>query len=179
MHTTLYSLTASGSLAYFIYVFATAPQFGKHPECNSATTYVLFGVDIPATSDVFRWILVASFGSLLCGLAAWLIFLAGGLCCMACGADSECPLSVDLEQASMGSDNSSVLNNNTLLLPIGRLGACIYMIVMLERTIQRNRLSVGISEWKFGQILAMMMLLGPAIESVSLLPLARFGFIRR
>lgn len=95
---------------------------------------------------------------------------------MACGADSECRFSVDLEQASMGSDDSSVLNNTTLLLPaIGQLGACIYMIFKLERTIQRNRLSMGISEWKFGQILAMMMLLGPAIESMSLLPLARFG----
>lgn len=70
-------------------------------------------------------------------------------------------------------------NYTPLSLAIGQLGACIYMIVMLELIIQRNRLSVGISEWKFGQILAMMMLLGPAIESVSLLPLAGFGFIRR
>lgn len=43
------------------------------------------------------------------------------------------------------------------------------MMVMLELMIRRNELLPSIADWTFGQVLAMMMLIGPLTESASLL----------
>jgi hypothetical protein len=52
---------------------------------------------------------------------------------------------------------------------LGRLGASIYMMVMLEMMIRRNELLPSIAEWTFGQVLALSMLIGPLVEFASLL----------
>jgi hypothetical protein len=45
----------------------------------------------------------------------------------------------------------------------------IYVISMLEAILRRNDLGPGIEAWTFGQVLAMMMLIGPLVEVVSAL----------
>ncbi|GIC84196.1 uncharacterized protein Aud_000010 [Aspergillus udagawae] len=90
----LYVVAVSGSLIYFIYVFANAPHFGNKPECNQDTKYVLFGVDIQAINIVIRWIFVAMFAMLELGFVMWLVCLSGAACCMAldcgCGRSNNC-----------------------------------------------------------------------------------------
>ncbi|OQE32839.1 hypothetical protein PENFLA_c001G05571 [Penicillium flavigenum] len=174
----LYVVAVSGSLIYFIYVFANAPHFGNQPECNYETKYVLFGVDIQATNAVIRWIFVAIFAMLALGLVMWLVCMSGAACCLAldcgCGRSS----SSDDRESELGADDglydgyagSAHANAwSQFIRMLGQLGASIYMMVMLELIIQRNELLPNIADWTFGQVLAMMMLIGPLIESVSLL----------
>ncbi|KAL4860772.1 hypothetical protein BDV12DRAFT_204700 [Aspergillus spectabilis] len=52
---------------------------------------------------------------------------------------------------------------------LGHLGARVYIVVMLELIIKRNELLPGITEWTFGQVLAISMLIGPVIELLSLI----------
>lgn len=70
-----YAFVSVSLLVYLIYVFATALTFGKRAECNGCTVYVLFGVNIPATSPALRWTLVAILGVMLLGLSLWLLIV--------------------------------------------------------------------------------------------------------
>ncbi|KXX80195.1 hypothetical protein MMYC01_204225 [Madurella mycetomatis] len=158
--TTFYVLVTAGSLAYLIYVFATAPTFGSNPECNHSTVYVLFGVDIPATSPVFRWMLVAVLAILLLGICGWLL---SAVC-----------ISVDVilrrEPGLHEGDNEQKKERKQAPYElIGRLAGTIYLAVMLELMMKRNALAPGADLWGFGQVLAMTMLVGPLIELASLM----------
>jgi hypothetical protein len=182
---TLYVIALAGSLGYLTYVFATAPTFGSNPECNSTVKYVLFGINIPATNPVIRWIFVASFGVILLGFAFWLMFAAGALCSNACDCVGCCTDSDDEESSHELSTNTATRTNTlprrssnrserpstrsrkkrkSFIYIIGHEIGCIYAIVMLELIIRRNALGPGLNDWTFGQVLAMMMLLGPLIE---------------
>jgi hypothetical protein len=50
-------------LVFMIYIAVHAPEFGSDPECNSKVVFILFGVNIPATSLAFRLLLGLSMGS--------------------------------------------------------------------------------------------------------------------
>lgn len=159
-----YVVVMTGSLAYLIYVFATAPTFGDQAECNNTTVYVLFGVNIPATSPGLRWTLVAALSLLLLGFGCWLLFVG----CIAVDAMFGRKVPHDV----FGAQDVNLGNNKSkppLYQLISYLAGTIYLIVMLELTIQRNALAPGLEEWSFGQILAMTMLIGPLIELASLL----------
>jgi hypothetical protein len=54
-----------------------------------------------------------------------------------------------------------------LLKVLANLFARTYVIAMLKLMIQRNDLALGIGVWSFGQVLAMIMLIGPAVEALS------------
>ena len=56
-------------------MFATALTFSDSIECNVSKVYVLFEVDIRATNDVLRWILMAILGMLLLSMSLWLLFV--------------------------------------------------------------------------------------------------------
>ncbi|KAF3479624.1 uncharacterized protein GIQ15_06600 [Arthroderma uncinatum] len=170
--TILYALATVASVVYFILVFANATRFGNRPECNAETNYVLFWVNMKATSPVIRWLLVTSFTVLAVTLLAWVVGFTGMLCfAIDCGctvartSDTE-SLSSESQGDGSKSDPRPVREFITML---GRLAACIYLIWMLELIIRRNKLLPGLEEWKFGQVLAMMMLIGPLIELMSLL----------
>ena len=51
----------------------------------------------------------------------------------------------------------------------GHWAGSAYIIAMLELIIKRNSLQPGIGQWTFGQLLAMVMLVGPVIEIAALL----------
>ena len=144
-------------------MFANAPHFGNQPECNKHTKYVLFGIDIQATNVVFRWIFVAVLGCSAVGLLLWLVIVSGMVYCMKV---DDCR-----EQRRTGSEvyESEDAACGEIIGLLGHLGVKVYMIVMLELIIKRKELLPGMSEWTFGQVLAMMMLTGPVTELLSLI----------
>lgn len=162
-----YVLVSAGSLAYLIYVFATAPTFGSRPACNDRTVYVLFGVDTrPAASPVLRWMLVAVLALLLLASGCWLLLAT----CVA--VDALCGR--ELHGLSGGGGRDAELPGNSPPRPppywlASYLAGTVYLAVMLELTIRRNALAPGLDEWTFGQVMAMVMLIGPLIELASLL----------
>jgi hypothetical protein len=161
--TALYVIALAGSLSYLIYVFATAPTFGSNPECNDTIKYVLFGINISATNSVIRWLFVAGFGFIMLGFALWLLFAARGLCSMICG----CFRGENGGLGSVQSSNDHPRRRKPFWTVVGHTLGSVYVIVMLELIIRRNQLGPGINEWTFGQVLAMMMLVGPLIELTS------------
>lgn len=168
----LYVFAITAAMGYFIYVFATAPGFGARPKCNDATKYVLFGVSVRATNDVVRWIFAACFAMLAVGCVIWLLSMARVLCCCGSGRNRPRVSSSDVESGvdrgfGLDSEDRTKLGNE-LVVMLGQLGACIYMIATLELIIKRNDLLSVLGEWNFGQLLAMMMLLGPLIELMAL-----------
>lgn len=160
-----YVLAVAGSLSYMIYVFATAPTFGNQPECNSHTIYVLFWVNILATNNVLRWCVVTLLACMLLGFVIWLLVITGTGCCLAvdcmCGRRSYNP-------GGEWESNEEIRKGFPYHL-ISQLSGSAYAIAMLELMIHRNPLAPGAGEWTFGQVLAMMMLVGPLVELVSLL----------
>jgi len=155
--TWLYYLATCGFLASTIYLFATAPTYGSQPECNSTIIYVIFGVNIPATAPIFRWIVVASVSCLLfplivscpCMVVAWRFLNSQN-------------------DPTEGRDGRRSPKDSMLRL-VGRLGGCSYIIAMLELIIKRNasRVTPEPELWTFGQVMAMMMLVGPLIDLLS------------
>lgn len=149
---TLQLLSICGFLAWDIHLFATAPTYGSQPHCNGSVIYVIFGVDIPATSPIFRWILVATLGALLIPATVMVIVL------LRCA---------DIQGSELGGDD--VVEITPWYYLIGHLTGRSYIIVMIELMIKRNKVNRQENAWTFGQVLAMVMLVGPLIELVSLL----------
>ena len=145
-----YNIVGIGYLVWLIYVFATAPNFGEHPECNHQTIYVIFGANVGATVTAFRWVVVAGFAGVLLPTCIW-AFYSTFTCCR---------LSRKLQKAR---------EQKLRRLPpslLGHWAGSTYIVVMLELMIRRNSLAPGIGLWTFGQVLAMAMLIGPVIELV-------------
>ncbi|EJT74608.1 hypothetical protein GGTG_08448 [Gaeumannomyces tritici R3-111a-1] len=55
------ALAAAAFAAFDVYVWVKAPGFGSQPDCNGSTVYVVFGVSVGATDDVFRYVVLATF----------------------------------------------------------------------------------------------------------------------
>ncbi|KAJ5310044.1 uncharacterized protein N7443_002505 [Penicillium atrosanguineum] len=127
-------------IAFNVYLWVTAPQFGAQPTCNPDTVYVVFGVSIKATSPVFRYIILGSLGSIAAGFV--LVFTYAE------------------EHERL---HGQALRNYTLNR-LAYFGLCIYLIVSLEQTIQRNNLDPEERGWTFGQVIAIFLLLGVANE---------------
>lgn len=157
----LYVVVSAGSLIYLIYVFATAPTFGDHPECNDSVVYVLFGVNLSATSPVLRWLFVAVFSVMLLGLSIWLLIIScAGLDAMLRGTRGQTRQKLRAPEQAHKRD---------IYQAVAYLAGTAYLAAMVELMIQRNKLEPDEEEWTFGQVLAMMMLIGPVIELMSML----------
>lgn len=163
-----YFAAVIGSLSFFIYVFATAPSFGATQEgaCNDSTVYVLFGFDIIATNDVFRWIFAGGMISLLAGVFFALLISSGIACCI--GGDI-CRMTWTGGSADTDSGSGRRSSCRFPFHLIGHLFASSYFVAMLELMINRNTLGPGKNDWGFGQLLAVALLIGPLTEICSLL----------
>jgi hypothetical protein len=145
----LYYFGITGFFIFLIYVFATAPHFGSVPECNADVKYVIMGIDAPATNPVFRGLFIASFGL---SIIAIIFFL---------GTNLDKKLSEQftwLRHSIPGKQGARVASDTA-----GRA----YIIAMTELMIQRNTIGESKSNWGFGQVLAMVMLIGPCVDLVS------------
>jgi len=164
--TWLYYLATCGFLASAIYLFAKAPTYGSQPECNKTVIFVIFGVNIHATSAIFRWIMVASLSCVLLGTVVYCIVVS----CM-------CLHGREISSGS-AEDSEDRPQKGFPYHLIGRLGGSAYIIAMLELIIKRNSVSPQERVWTFGQVLAVVMLVGPLIEILSLI-LGRAGVDHR
>ena len=158
VHSAIFAFTSllivTGYLIWLIYVFSTAPGFGANPDCNKYTIYVIFGANIKATNIVFRWVCVAGFGSVLLASGIW-VAIQVFTCCRA---------------SRKGYEQAEDPTTSTPFYSLfGHWAASAYIIAMLELIIKRNSLKPGIGEWTFGQLLAMVMLVGPLIEISALI----------
>ncbi|KAH6627167.1 hypothetical protein B0J18DRAFT_426659 [Chaetomium sp. MPI-SDFR-AT-0129] len=160
-----YVLVTIGSLIYLIYVFATAPTFGERAECNDSLVYVIFGVDIPATSPVLRWLFVGALATLLFGLGCCLLIVA----CLGIDALFGRDLHGFFGERNEHEPHEVIKKRPAVYQLVCYLAGTIYLAVMLELIIRRNPLGPGLDQWTFGQVLATTMLIGPFIELASLL----------
>jgi hypothetical protein len=169
----LYYLAACMFLASAVYLFAKAPTYGSQTECNAVVVIVIFGVNVRATSAIFRWIFVAALALLLFGVVIYCVAMCFVFIC--CSESRR--WFPEANESATGNDDSdlwSIPKDRSLAYLLGRLGACSYVIGMLELMIRRNKVSSDESLWTFGQVLAMVMLVGPVIEIFSL-TLGRLG----
>ncbi|KAL2154681.1 hypothetical protein VTH82DRAFT_3357 [Thermothelomyces myriococcoides] len=154
----------AGFIAFNVYVWARAPNFGSQPECNSSVVYVLFGTSIQATNDIFRYTILATLALapavfivvLICGLPC----IALACCCSRDDADCTCPWLGDTPDPKSREPNW--ISETVQVLAYTAFS--IYAIVSLEQMISRNPVSEEESEWSFGQIIALFLLLGPMID---------------
>ncbi|KAK4160247.1 hypothetical protein QBC43DRAFT_325659 [Cladorrhinum sp. PSN259] len=174
-------LVAGAFVALTAYIWLTAPQFGSQAECNSTTVYVVFGVSIRATDDVFRYVILVLLVVMAVG---WVISLMIGYlfarCC--CGGVRETTTRSAEAKEGLGvwvamysrvvfadpAHKRQALYNQIVSMLI-HTGINVYMIVTLEQIVARNHLSEEESEWTFGQLLAIFMLLGVVVEVVNIL----------
>ncbi|OQD68699.1 hypothetical protein PENDEC_c032G00040 [Penicillium decumbens] len=173
-------LSLAAFIAFNVYLWVTAPRFGAQPACNPDTVYVVFGVSIKATSPVFRYIILGTLGASAVGFI--LVFMCM-LPCL-CGAWVHNRRGRREDQArnrncakwflhsgsteSRNPNGHERLSGQTLLnFTLNRLAYfcfCIYLIVSLEQTIQRNNLDPEERGWTFGQVIAIFLLLGVTNE---------------
>lgn len=169
-------------IAFNVYLWVTAPHFGSQPSCNPDTVYVVFGVSIHATSPVFRYIILGTLGA---SAAGFILVFTCMLPCL-CGAwirrrrDAQGSASPARKRdctkwfvqtstsTEYHSEQREELSGQALLnFTLNRaayIGLCIYLIVSLEQTIQRNTLDPQEKGWTFGQVIAIFLLLGVANE---------------
>ena len=171
-------------IALNVYLWITAPHFGSQPSCNPDTVYVVFGVSIQATSPVFRYIILGTLGATAAG------YLLVFTCMLPCicgswihrrrdrrdnhgfqGRRRNCTkwfVQTSTTADGQGETNQKKLTGQALtnytLNRAAYCGLCIYLIVSLEQTIQRNTLDPQEKGWTFGQVIAIFLLLGVANE---------------
>jgi hypothetical protein len=162
--TVLHFIAMTSFLAFLIFLFATAPTYGSQPECNASTIYVIFGINIPAVSPIFRCILIASVALILVTLLLVMLTMSGILCCFATMGFFGSHMS---RQGSLS--ESEEVGRIPLWRLIGHLGGCAYIIAMIELMIKRNNAASSGQQWAFGQVISMLMLVGPLIELLALI----------
>ena len=149
------------------YIWATAPTFGSQPECNASTRYVVFGIKIPATSDVFRYIVLASMAIVPAGFILAVTCMAPcfvGLWCLR-KRISDGWATTQYPQVEEPPEETW---KRKLANIIGLTGFSVYAIVSLEQTIAANDVDSEEKEWGFGQVLALFLFLGVVNELFNL-----------
>ncbi|CAG8930512.1 unnamed protein product [Penicillium salamii] len=177
-------LALGAFLAFNIYVWVTAPHFGSQPECNGDTVYVVFGISITAVSPVFRYIILGTLGLVVASYAIVFICMLPCLCVYYGHRKRNPPSGNRIEGQTRGWINWFVevnspayqrdpgpperLHGQALLKytlnRVAYCSFCVYLIVSLEQTIQRNELDPEEKGWTFGQVIAIFLLLGVANE---------------
>ncbi|CZT50939.1 uncharacterized protein RSE6_12013 [Rhynchosporium secalis] len=170
-------LIAGAFLAFAAYIWITAPTFGSQPLCNASTIYVIFGVSINATEEVFRYVFLGLMSAMIIG-AAIAMTCFGTIAACLCGLHRRDRTISSQDIASAGSvlarvqflqGNGKSASLQAEVIAVGiRTGVNLYAIVTLEQTIGRNHVGKEERDWSFGQVLAIFMLVGVAVEVVSI-----------
>lgn len=155
-------------IGFNVYVWVRAPDFGSQPECNDSVVYVLFGQSIQATNNVFRYIILAT---LAAPPAGFIIFLLIGAPCWVASCcfyrrhfrDFD-PPSTTVTFEEDASSISEGKGAREFIQVMAYIAFSIYAIVSLEQMIKRNPVSEEETEWSFGQIIALFLLLGPTVD---------------
>ena len=167
LFTLLYYAATLGFFIFNIYIFATAPNFGPQAEeCNARVKYVVFGVDSAATAPVFRGLFLAGFALLFMQRIIKELDKDGSWL----DRNDASFQTLDLQRRAMADKLHEVmLPSLEGMKVISDAAGRGYIIAMTELMIYRNTSSASSSgnDWGFGQILAMVMLIGPSIELAS------------
>ncbi|KAJ6190590.1 hypothetical protein N7519_000611 [Penicillium mononematosum] len=151
-------LALAAFLALNVYVWVTAPQFGSQPQCNKNTAYMVFGVSIKATSPVFRYIILGTFGAIVAGYVPTFTCMLPRRCGYVVYRRRHPDAGNRTEGQKRGWVNWLVQVNhpvyqdrrepperlhgqallNFTLNKVAYCSFCIYLIVSLEQTIHRN-----------------------------------------
>jgi hypothetical protein len=140
-----------------LYVWITAPTFGSQPNCNASTVYVLLGADIHPTDPAFRWLIVAATCLTLLSIILFSTAFANTL------TKYIRKTSNSVQQEGVGEQGYLVFGS------LIHLGGWVYAVVAFEQTLQSNNLSPNDFEWSFGQILAIVLLIGPLFNLITVL----------
>ncbi|KAJ5794106.1 hypothetical protein N7457_000705 [Penicillium paradoxum] len=182
-------LALAAFLAFNVYLWVTAPNFGSQPQCNKDTIYVVFGVSIKATSPVFRYIILGTMGLIVATFALTFTCMLPCLCGFFAYRRRNPGIGNRIEGQSRGWINwfvevnppvyqnrhepPEMLHGPALLRytlnKVAYCAFCIYLIVSLEQTISRNNLDPEEKGWTFGQVIAIFLLLGVANELLNVL----------
>jgi hypothetical protein len=128
-------------VAFLFWVWARVREFGSQPECNNFILFPIFGHTVSVTS---RWLQI-----LVLVLNSCVAFgRAVRLCCL------------------VPSKSQTGQRPYWVLTPMiaGQLGAIIYLIVTTEQFIQDNQVNDAMSQWTFGQTLAVLLLIPSLLE---------------
>ncbi|KAL0932871.1 uncharacterized protein CTRU02_211834 [Colletotrichum truncatum] len=183
-------IIASAFTALTAYIWITAPTYGSQPDCNASTVYVVFGVSINATNQVFRYVILALMACMAFGWVMSMVIYAVMAQCWCGGVSSGMrwakQANPDLETLKnvMGrikvSDPKYKRNalGGQVVQPLIHTGINVYMIVTLEQIVTRNHVSAEEKDWTFGQVLAIFVLLGVVVEVVNILLPKLDGYVR-
>jgi hypothetical protein len=175
------AIIAAAFIAFVSYIWITAPKFGRQPECNASTKYVVFFVSIDATNDVFRYTIMALmitmlvitvFSAMIIGVvsAVFAVFFGVNIGRLILRMDAETVenlssrITIKDGQLPVKDRWKWMPNQHDVGYMLVRTLANIYMILMLELTISRNDLGEDEKRWTFGQIIAIFLLLGVGAE---------------
>ncbi|GKT46642.1 uncharacterized protein ColSpa_06823 [Colletotrichum spaethianum] len=174
-------IIACAFTALTAYIWVTAPTFGSQPDCNASTFYVVFGVSLHATNDVFRYVILALMASMAVGwVLSMVIYVFIAHCCcggVRSGMKWARQVNPDVEtlknvvariKVSDPKYKRNLVSGQVVQLLI-QTGINVYMIVTLEQIVKRNHLSEEEKEWTFGQVLAVFVLLGVVVEVINIL----------
>ncbi|GKT53818.1 hypothetical protein ColTof4_05980 [Colletotrichum tofieldiae] len=174
-------IIACAFTALTAYIWVTAPTFGSQPDCNASTFYVVFGVSLHATNDVFRYVILALMASMAVGwVFSMVIYVFLAHCCcggVRSGMKWARRVNPDVEalknvvgriKVSDPKYKRDIISGQVVQLFI-QTGINVYMIVTLEQIVKRNHLSEEEKEWTFGQVLAIFVLLGVVVEVINIL----------
>jgi hypothetical protein len=161
-------ISGGAFVAFNAYVWAIAPTFGSQPDCNDSTIYVVFGVSIPATAPVFRWIIIATLSIIPVGILITLLFALPCLACFWWCRRRHHEGWVTTRHYNNPPQDPDSSKTKELVSTIALVVFSIYAIVSLEQTILRNNLDPAEKDRTFGQILAVFLLLGVANELLNL-----------
>lgn len=170
-------LIAGAFLAFAAYIWVEAPTFGSQPQCNESTVYVVFGVSIRATEPVFRWVVLGLMIAMVV-TAAFFMTCFGAIAACMCGVrrkerivrSNDVALAGNILarlQYQKGKGRAAGLQAEIIAVAM-RSAVNLYAIITLEQTIGRNRVGTEEREWSFGQVLAIFMLVGVAVEVLSI-----------
>ncbi len=175
------AIIAAAFIAFVSYIWITAPKFGRQPECNASTKYVVFFVSIDATNDVFRYTIMALmitmlvitvFSAMIIGVvsAVFAVFFGVNIGRLILRMDAETVenlssrITIKDGQLPVKDRWKWMPNQHDVGYMLVRTLVNIYMILMLELTISRNDLGEDEKRWTFGQIIAIFLLLGVGAE---------------
>jgi len=145
---------------WLLYVWAQNGRFGTHPECTHVVKYVIFFVTVHATATWLRAFFIVGIVFAACSL-----LLGFGTIILSLRTEPS-------EEYRSGASDEKVVDaggkstyKHFLTLPVG---SAIYGVTTLELIVQRNRPNVasGESDWGFGQIVALILLLQCVVDSV-------------
>ena len=159
---------SAASLAYVgwtMHVWITAPTFGSQPECNEYTIYVVFGVSLHVVEPALRWVVL----SIISLMAFCLLVGTLGFVCIAGFIYYKTGVLRIHDFMKIESHEEPVAKAHTNVLHVLILfGVNIYAIVSLEQTIARNNVSPREKYWTFGQLIALFLLIGAALDLLNL-----------